>query len=127
MVHGGLGVKILFTDDAQEDYGLIVGAGANGGKFAYSIGLQYSISTFYFSANYGNVGTHTVSHGGIVTKKEVINGYLFELGNVFYFNESKFFLDAGIGYYISEKFKFGDDEDFSFNGLGFDVGIGYKF
>jgi len=125
--HGGLGLKTLIGLDNEFETGWIIGLGANGGKFAYSIGFQYSISTFYFSANYGNVGTYTETEGGDVTKKEVITGYFFEIGKVFYFNQSKIFLDTGIGYSISDKFKFGEDDDYSSNGIAWDVGIGYKF
>ena len=125
--HGGLGCKTLLAYDDDLETGWVIGLGSNGGMFAYSIGFQLSIDTYYISVNRGNVGTHKVSEGGVETSSEVIEGFFGEIGNVFYFKSSNFFIDAALGYAKSEKFKFGDDDDYSFSGLAFDIGIGYNF
>ncbi len=126
--HGGIGIKTLLGYDDDPETGVIVGLGTNGGMFAYSIGFQVSANKSYFNANYGNVGMHRTSTGGIETSSNIINGLFFELGHIWYFGKSKnLFVDIGIGYSKSEEFKWGEDEHYSFDAIAWDLGLGIKF
>jgi len=119
--YGVFGTKTVI---GYKNSGLLLGAGALAGLFAYEIGVQFSPTWFFLNLGYGVYG---LSVNGNTGKQELIKGLIFIVGGMINLGkQKKIFIDLGIGYAGGGSIKTSFGQTLDVNGPSGIIGIGYR-